>query len=229
MQTLFLLAVCATPPPPVSTLERDLERLQIAPRHVPCEVRPRPAAAIEETDTPAGKPVKGLPDGRMMASAEQVEGKRDDVFTHFARKARDEGRPVGFKWTGNDGEVARFRANPDGRINILETNRDLQKAWTPPPDLMELINHRAVVATGPPPPPVIPGPGPVNYTAPAANARPMPARSVPAVQPFRSDPIPHEGHQCPACGTSQYVVAGRGPAPGTHTHRCPRCSTVWFH
>lgn len=38
----------------------------------------------------------------------------------------------------------------------------------------------------------------------------------------------HAGHDCPACGRSQYVVNGYN-RDGTHNHTCPACSTTWRH
>lgn len=38
----------------------------------------------------------------------------------------------------------------------------------------------------------------------------------------------HAGHDCPACGRHQFVVAGWN-RDGTHTHRCPRCGAAWSH
>lgn len=38
----------------------------------------------------------------------------------------------------------------------------------------------------------------------------------------------HAGHQCPSCGTSQYVIAS-GVKGGLHTHVCPSCGTSWQH
>lgn len=35
-------------------------------------------------------------------------------------------------------------------------------------------------------------------------------------------------HQCPSCGSSQYVISGRGPG-NSHTHTCPRCGQSWYH
>lgn len=37
-----------------------------------------------------------------------------------------------------------------------------------------------------------------------------------------------DGHQCPACGRSQYTVDGFN-RDGTHRHRCPVDGTVWSH
>lgn len=34
-------------------------------------------------------------------------------------------------------------------------------------------------------------------------------------------------HSCPVCGRSQYVVSGRGPVPGSHTHTCAAGHTWW--
>ena len=62
--------------------------------------------------------------------------------------------------------------------------------------------------------------------------RTAPAPGVAAPQVFRGvqvGPARDPDHQCDRCGASQYVVAGPGPIPGTHTHRCPRCGNVWFH
>ena len=237
MQTLFLLVLCGSPPPPVSTLERDLERIQVAPRRVPCEVRPAPPAEIEESSDrdpvqPVPKPApprKGRPDGRMVADADvpplegpqlaqngplRVSGTRDEVFAHFVGLARAEGRPHGFRWSGSDGEVARLRANPDGTVEVAETNR------------------RPVVASGPASPPVIPAPqvsAPVYYP-PAVDVRAMPAREVPG--PTFRGRFP-EDHSCPACGhrsvpgTGNWVV--RGFTATGHLHRCERCGYEGEH
>ena len=43
--------------------------------------------------------------------------------------------------------------------------------------------------------------------------------------PFRSGF--HAGHDCPVCGRSQYVISGRGPVPGSHTHTCAAGHTWW--
>lgn len=55
-----------------------------------------------------------------------------------------------------------------------------------------------------------------------------PAPGVPAPT-FRAGPAFDPDHRCDRCGTSQYVVSGRGPRPGTHTHSCARCGNVWWH
>lgn len=52
------------------------------------------------------------------------------------------------------------------------------------------------------------------------------APGVAAPPPFRGGY--HPGHNCPACGTPEYRVAGRN-ADGTHVHVCPRCGTSWRH
>lgn len=48
-----------------------------------------------------------------------------------------------------------------------------------------------------------------------------------AAPTFRSGSY-HAGHQCPNCGTSQYVIAS-GIKGGLHTHVCPACHTSWQH
>lgn len=53
----------------------------------------------------------------------------------------------------------------------------------------------------------------------------MPAPGVPVPQPFRGH---YAGHNCPNCGTAQYVVE-RFTGLGTHVHRCPACRTSWEH
>lgn len=63
-----------------------------------------------------------------------------------------------------------------------------------------------------------------------SNAKPVP-QATPA--PRRSAqpsgfPVYNPSHNCPACGSSQYVVAGWN-ADGTHNHQCPSCRTVWRH
>jgi hypothetical protein len=50
---------------------------------------------------------------------------------------------------------------------------------------------------------------------------------VPAPRPFRGA-VRDPDHTCDRCGRSQFVVAGPGPVPGTHTHRCA-CGHSWFH
>lgn len=64
----------------------------------------------------------------------------------------------------------------------------------------------------------------------AADRTPM--RSAPGVAapsfPRRISGGFHAGHDCPACGRLQFVVAGPGPG-GTHRHRCPVDGTEWFH
>lgn len=50
-----------------------------------------------------------------------------------------------------------------------------------------------------------------------------------AAYPFRRGVGYNPSHRCPNCGRSQYVVSGRGPAPGTHTHMCGGCGTAWYH
>lgn len=56
-----------------------------------------------------------------------------------------------------------------------------------------------------------------------------PARGVPAARPFLTVPSYDPDHTCDRCGTAQYVISGRGPRPGTHTHSCARCGNVWWH
>lgn len=48
-----------------------------------------------------------------------------------------------------------------------------------------------------------------------------------AAKTFRTGSY-HSGHQCPNCGTSQYVIAS-GVKGGNHTHICPSCRTAWNH
>lgn len=74
--------------------------------------------------------------------------------------------------------------------------------------------------------------------------RPSPALEVRQPASFRGASSAaglqrHSGHDCPAriwngyrfvdCPGSQFEVAGDGPTPRTHTHRCSRCGTTWFH
>jgi hypothetical protein len=57
-------------------------------------------------------------------------------------------------------------------------------------------------------------------------------RSVPPDRPGgdkSAGPRFQTGHNCPSCGTYQNVVNGPGPVPGSHSHRCPRCSAIWWH
>jgi hypothetical protein len=54
------------------------------------------------------------------------------------------------------------------------------------------------------------------------------APGVAAPQTFRGSA--HDAdHNCDRCGAAQYVVSGRGPVPGSHTHTCARCGHSWWH
>lgn len=56
------------------------------------------------------------------------------------------------------------------------------------------------------------------------------APEVAAPRPFRGAGPQHDSdHTCDKCGATQYVISGRGPVPGSHTHTCARCGNVWWH
>lgn len=57
-------------------------------------------------------------------------------------------------------------------------------------------------------------------------------RSVTAVTPYVPSvpivtPVTADGHQCPKCGQSQYVVSQQSGSQ--HSHKCASCGTEWWH
>jgi hypothetical protein len=56
---------------------------------------------------------------------------------------------------------------------------------------------------------------------------PLSATSAPEVAAPGGNTF-HDGHQCPRCGLSQYVVDSFN-RNGTHNHRCTVDGTVWSH
>lgn len=102
MQTLFLLAVCAAPPPQ-STLD-------------PAFRRPAPKAGIEETDSPAGVTPKGIKDDRQLAKLPRTTG--NAALDELLREAKRTGA-VKARWV-QEGPVRQwYSATPDGWLKRI--------------------------------------------------------------------------------------------------------------
>lgn len=68
--------------------------------------------------------------------------------------------------------------------------------------------------------------GPIIYNEQLNKCVPR-VRSVPEPKSFPKT-TKHQGHNCPNCGQSQYIIASYN-GDGTHNHTCRMCGTTWNH
>ena len=99
----------------------------------------------------------------------------------------------------------------DGNLHVL-------KVWDDQERLLEVYSIIEVRKEVQPSAPFF---GPYLPSKPAQPDRPGEGKSA--------GPRFHQGHRCPTCDAYQNVVNGPGPVVGSHTHRCDRCSTIWWH